>query len=304
MKIFILDTPSLLQPEKQVHLYPVHNKDYGVEQDFHTWLKKQKNILTDDPAEADWQYLPVYWTRWHINHHFAANGEGLAELQAEVNKILIDDSKTFTITQYDGGTLINTGKATVFTGARTINAGIDIPILCTAHRKPPVPVKKKYLASFNGSFDTHPIRVEMEKRYKNNPDVLVGGTLPTRFYKRWLWAKSYNLNTMASYVALCPRGTSCNSFRFFEALQFGVAPCLIGDQDVRPFKKFIPWDEFSYYVADVDELDALLKNLDKKEALKKGKKAREYWKKDLYYQDWCKYVLKELEDMEKGGGDK
>jgi len=106
---------------------------------------------------------------------------------------------------------------------------------------------------------------------------------------------------MASYVALCPRGTSCNSFRFFEALQFGVAPCLIGDQDVRPFKKFIHWEEFSYYVADVDELEILLKNLDKKEALKKGKKAREYWKKELYYQDWCKYVIKELEFIDEVG---
>ena len=124
MKIFILDTPAILQPEKQVHMYPVHNKDYGVEQDFHTWLKKQKNILTNDAAEADWHYLPVYWTRWHINHHFAANGEGLAELQAEVDKIMIDGGKTFTITQYDGGTLVDTGKAMeVFTGARTVNQG-------------------------------------------------------------------------------------------------------------------------------------------------------------------------------------
>jgi hypothetical protein len=143
------------------------------------------------------------------------------------------------------------------------------------------------------------MRIAMKQRFENNPEVIVGGTLPTRFYKRWFWAKSYNLNTMASYVALCPRGTSCSSFRFFEALQFGVAPCLIGDQDVRPFKKFIPWDEISYYARDVDELDALLKNLDKAEALKKGKKARGYWKNELYYQDWCKYVLMELENVKK-----
>jgi hypothetical protein len=271
MKIFILNTPRILQPEQQVHLYPVHNKDYGVEQDFHIWLKKQKNLLTDVAAEADWHYLPVYWTRWHINHHFAANGEGLAELQARVDQVMLDTIKTFTITQFDGGTLVNTGKCVVFTAARTNNPGIDIPILCSTHRTPPFMVKKKYLGTFNGSFDTHPIRIEMKKRFENNPEVIVGGTLPTRFYKRWFWAKSYNLNTMASYVALCPRGTSCNSFRFFEALQFGVAPCLIGDRDVRPFKKFIPWDEFSYYVANIDELEELLKNLNKKKPLTKEK---------------------------------
>jgi len=299
MKIFILDPPPVFQPKTQSFQYPGHNKDYGIEQDFLIWLKNQKNLVTQDPQAADWHYLPVYWTRWHINHGFAEHGEGLAELQAGVDDVLIDDSKTFTITQFDGGILIKGGKITVFTAARTINDGIDIPILCSPHRKPPIPPKRKYLASFNGSFTTHPIRIEMEQRFKMNPEILIQGGLPTRFYKRWFWAKSFNLNTMASYVALCPRGTSCSSFRFFEAMQLGTAPCLIGDADVRPFKKFIPWDEFSYYAATVDELESLLNNLDKKEAIKKGKKAYQYWKNELYYQKWCKYVIKELEEIGK-----
>jgi hypothetical protein len=295
MKIYILNVPALLQPKMQIHQYPVHNKDYGIEQDFDAWISKQNDLLTDDPSAADWHYLPVYWTRWHINHKFAANREGLAELQQEVDRLMIDDKKTFTITQFDGGTLIDNGKGTVFTAARTTNTGIDIPILCSPHRKPLLPVKKKYLGTFNGSFDTHPIRIEMEKRFRNNPDVLIQGGLPTRFYKRWLWAKNFNLRTMESYVALSPRGTSCNSFRFFEAMQLGTAPCLVGDVDVRPFKKFIPWHEISYYVSTVDELENLLANLDKKEAIEKGKKAFKYWKNELFYQKWCKYVIKELE---------
>ncbi len=297
MKIYILEVPQKFQPKKQAFRYPSHNKDYGIEQDFNSWLKKQKHVLVSDPAEADWHYLPVYWTRWHINHNFAENGEGLDELTREVDKVIIDDAKTFTVTQFDGGTLVNTGNAVVFTGARTINPGIDIPILCSPHKKPPVPVKKLFTASFNGSFTTHPLRIEMKKRFEGNPEVLIEGGVPTRFLKRLLWAKNYNLNTMASYIALCPRGTSCNSFRFFEAMQFGVAPCLIGDQDVRPFKKFIPWDEMSYYVSSVDDLEDLLKNIDKKEAIEKGKKAYQYWKNELYYQKWCKYVLMELNDI-------
>ena len=298
MKIFILDIPALLQPDKQSFQYPSHNKDYGIEQDFFIWIKKQGHLLTTNPNEADWHYLPVYWTRWHINHQFGEDMESLNLLKEEVGKCILDDAKTFTITQFDGGTLLNLGKTIEFTAARTTNNGIDIPILCSPHRKPPIPVKKKYLGSFNGSFNTHPIRVEMQKKYAGNTDTLVQGNLPTRFYKRWFWAKNYNLNTMASYIALCPRGTSCNSFRFFEAMQFGVAPCLIGDRDVRPFKKFIPWDEISYYVPSVDELDNLLHTLDKKEALEKGKKAYQYWKNELHYQHWCKYVIKELNKIE------
>lgn len=295
MKIHILKVPALLQPQSQAIKYPAHNKDYGVEQDFEIWLNKQKNTLTNNPAEADWHYLPVYWTRWHINHSFGTDEAALAHLQAEVDRVLIDDTKTFTITQFDGGTLLNLGKTVAFTAARTINKGIDIPILCSPHRKPPVPLKKKYLATFNGMFGTHPIRGEMAEKYRNSSDVLVGGGLPTRFYKRWFWGKSFNVRTMQSYIALSPRGTSCNSFRFFEAMQLGTAPCLIGDVDVRPFKNFIPWDEISYYAATIDELDHLLKNLDKDQAIEKGKKAFQYWKNELYYQKWCKYVLKELD---------
>jgi hypothetical protein len=297
MKIYIIPVPALLQPEKQALRYPGHNKDYDLEQDFYIWLKKQKNITTQNPMEANWHYLPVYFTRWHINHNFAALGEGLDQLQQEVDKIIIDDKKTFTIALFDGGTLINVGKTVVFNGARTTNSCIDIPLICSPHLKPILPVKKKYLASFNGSFTTHPIRLEMQKRFETNPEVLVKGGVPTRFYKRWFWGKNFNLNIMASYVALCPRGTSCSSFRFFEAMQLGVAPCLIGDVDVRPFKSFIPWEEISYYASTIDELVDLLLNIDKREAITKSKKAYQYWKNELYYQKWCKYVIKELEQI-------
>ena len=297
MKIFILNMPELLQPATQNLNYPPHNKRYDAEQDFLIWLKKQKNLITENHLEADWHYLPVYWTRWHINHNFEANGEGLPQLQEEVNKIIIDDKKTFTIALFDGGTLINAGKTIEFIGARTVNPGIDVPLICSPHRTPPIPVRKKYIASFNGSLDTHSMRLEMAEKLRDIPGVIIGGSLPTRFYKRWLWAKNYNLNTMASYIALSPRGTSCNSFRFFEAMQLGTAPCLISDVDARPFKKFIPWDEMSYYASTVDELCDLLKNLDKREAIKKGKTASKYWKNELNYQKWCKYVLMELENI-------
>jgi hypothetical protein len=282
LKIYILPVASIVKPLSQPYAYPSHNEDYGVEQDFLIWLEKQSHLLTNNPTEADWHYLPVYWTRWHLNHNFAANGEGIVELQHYVDQVLLDDAKTFTITQFDGGTLLKLGKTLEFTAARTINQGIDIPILCSPHKKPIFPIAKKYKGSFNGSFSTHPIRQEMKIAFEEDPNLKIGGNLPTRFYKRWLLGKQFNLNTLASYIALCPRGTSCNSFRFFEAMQLGVAPCLIGDQDVRPFQKFIDWDSMSYYVSTVEELKQLLKNLNQKEALEKSKKAYQFWEKELF----------------------
>jgi len=297
MKIYIISVPIELQPVSQSLIYPTHNKDYGVEQDFLIWLKRNSNSLTKDPNEADWHYLPIFWTRWHINHNFAENGEGLSELRSLAKDMIIDSEKTFTITQFDGGTLIDIGKAIQFTAAKTINEGIDIPILCSLHKSPLFSVKKKFLGSFNGSFDTHLIRTEMFDHFAHNPLFNIGNGLPTRFYKRLIQGKQFNLNILASYVALCPRGTSANSFRFFEAMQLGVAPCLVGDIDVRPFKKFINWNEISYYASDITQLDVLLKNIDKSEAIRKGKMAKKIFFRDLYYQKWCKYVLLELKDI-------
>lgn len=297
MKVYILPIEKSLQPLNQNLLYPNHNRDYGVEQDFLKWLNTHAYLTTNNPDEADWHYLPVFWTRWHINHNFAANGEGLRELQAFVGQAIINSEKTFTITQFDGGTLIDLGETIEFTAAKTTNNGIDIPILCSLHKMPLFPVRKKFIASFNGSFDTHQIREEIRTRFTDDRSVNIAGNLTTRFYKRWLQGKQFNLNILASYVALCPRGTSANSFRFFEAMQFGVAPCLIGDIDVRPFQKFINWNEMSYYVANVDELVFLLSNLNKRDALKKGGIAKSFFRKELYYQKWCSYVIKELTEL-------
>jgi hypothetical protein len=297
LKIYVLPVHHLLQPPPQSFLYPSHNIDYGVEQDFLIWLNKNPALLTTDVNEANWHYLPVFWTRWHINHDFADQGSGLSELKSLLTSTLVDDQKTFTITQFDGGTLIDLGKTVTFTAARTINDGIDIPILCELHQQPLFKIRKKFLASFNGSKETHPLRAEIFERFKGNSSINLGGNLPTRFLKRWIQGKQFNLNILASYISLCPRGTSANSFRFFESMQLGIAPCLIGDIDARPFKKFINWDEISYYVTNVDELEDLLKNFDKNEAIKKGKAAKHFFKSQLFYQKWCKYVIKELNEF-------
>lgn len=297
MKIYILPVPQVLQPATQPFPYPPHNADYGVEQDFLIWLEKQPHLLTQNPESADWHYLPVFWTRWYLNHNFAIDESVKEELQSGVTQSLLRNDRVFTICQYDGGPAINAGNMVSFLAARTApGQGIDIPILCTPHRVSPFPPAKKYKASFNGEFATYPVRKEMADRLQSRPDVHIHGYLPTRFYLRWLGFKSYNRRIRESYIALAPRGTSMNSFRLFEAMQMGVAPCLIGDEDARPFRKFIDWDKVSYYAPDVDTLEKIIDTLNPEEALQKGKAARKLFYSDLFYQKWCKYVIMELQD--------
>ena len=266
--------------------YPPHNKDYGVEQDFYEFIRKNNIYVTDSLRSADWHYLPVYWTRWHLNHNYAK--DGLDELQKAVDKCIINSKKTFTICQYDDGPVVNLGKTLLFLSSRQkkIN-GTDIPLLCSCHRKPFFGWRKKYLASFVGRLHTYPIRTKMvEKIYKRKDIFIYDGNKGSSFFVRKI---------LESYIALCPRGYGGSSFRFFEAMQLGVVPYLIGDIDTRPFKKFIRWDNISLFSSSSCNLNRTLDSLSKNNLVIMGKQAEKEYQEKLDYQKWCKLVLKELE---------
>src|SRR3954469_9546089 len=99
MKFHVLQVDPALQPASQPFTYPDHNPDYGVEQDFVSWLARHPEHRTDEARNADWHVLPVFWTRWHLNHDYGRTG--VDELQRLVDQAIIDDERTFTVCQYD-----------------------------------------------------------------------------------------------------------------------------------------------------------------------------------------------------------
>jgi len=289
MKIYILPINKQFQPQSQPLQYPPHNEDFGVEQDFHKYILKHKELLTQNPDEADWHYLPIYWNRWHISHDFALTG--LAELQQEASRCILDDTKTFTICQYAAGPSVNIGEIVVFLSSRNTEKGIDIPLLCSPHKIPSIKPSKRYLASFNGIIVRHPLRREMAEQLKGQDDISIGGTIETKLFVKKI---------MESYIALCPRGYGGGSYRFFEAMQLGVVPFLISDIDTRPFKRFIDWDEIAFFSSALSEVQdklASLRKSDKSYLLSMGKRAFICWRDHLNYQKWCPYVIKELEEI-------
>lgn len=287
MKIYILPVGEEFQPVSQPFRYPAHNKDYGVEQDFHEYLLKHKELTVQEPTEADWHYLPIYWTRYHLNHDFGKSG--LGPLKQEIHKCLIDDNKTFTICQNARGPLVNLGGTTLFLASRQTDQGISIPLVCSPHRVPLFKQSKRYLASFIGLLSTHTIRQEMAEYLKNRDDVFIyDGNKGSRFFVKKI---------LDAYIALCPRGVGGSSFRFFEAMQLGVVPFLIGDIDTRPFKKYINWDKVSFFSTSVSDLNDTLDSLRKSDLLSMGKRAAKLWSEELTYQKWCHYVIRELEEI-------
>lgn len=306
MKIYILPIDKKFQPDAQAYKYPQHNDDFGVEQDFLEYLLENKYLLTNDYKEADWHYLPVFWTRWHVNHNYAKNG--VNELQNAVNEVMLDDQKTFTICQYDDGPMVNLNGAKIFLSSRMTGSGLDIPLLSSLHKKNFSEIKKKYLASFIGNLESHIIRGKMAKALKNRKDIFVFDSHKKR---NFLWQKllqAYILlffgdrskffvkKTLQSYVSLCPRGYGGSSFRFFEAMQLGIVPFLIGDIDTRPFKDLINWDEISFYTNNTDKIIDIITSAKNDNLVQMGKKAQKIYQKKLNYKKWCSFVIKELEN--------
>lgn len=285
MKIFVLPLSERFQPNKQPFKYPSHNPDFGVEQDFHSFILSRPEIVATSAKTADWHYLPIYWTRWHLNNNFGQFG--LSELQHEVDRVILNSARTFTVCQYDDGPLADLGTSTILLSSRKSKKGIDVPLLCASHRKLFFRAKKKYLASFVGRLSTHPVRQEMYDTLKTREDVYIhDGQRRRSFYVRKI---------LESFVALCPRGYGGSSFRFFEAMQLGVVPCLIGDLDTRPFKQQIDWDEVSLWSSSILDLGDLLDSVNPAKLVAMGARAETIYKDKLRYQKWCSYAIKELE---------
>ncbi len=281
----MLELPAELRPQRQPFRYPAHNRDYGVEQDFLDWLAAGgAGPLEPSPRNADWHYLGVYWTRWHLNHDYGRTGR--EDLQAKVDASLIDRARTFTVCQYDDGPGADLPGVKVWLASRRGPDGRDAPLLASPHRLPWMRPRKRWKASFMGRLSTHPMRSEMARALEGRPDVrVVDGDFGERAFVRL---------TLASRMALSPRGYGGSSFRFFEAMRLGVVPCLVGDVDTRPFRAHVDWNACSFYLRDPAGLPALLDSVDDDQLERMGRLAATVMKENLDFGRWEPLLLAEL----------
>ena len=142
-----------------------------------------------------------------------------------------------------------------------------------------------------GRIETHPIRKELLKAAKGKKNFWV-----LRGHWR-LGEKLFVYSIEKSYACLCPRGNGGGSFRFYEAMQMGVVPVHIGDNDVRPFKKYIDWNKCSFYFEDPYVAIQSLEKCSIEKLVEMGKRASEFYRDYFSNDNWCKFVVKELEDV-------
>ena len=285
ISIWRIPTPEFLRPMESPFRYPSYSKDWGVEQDFDQFICKS-SFIAADPKSASHHYLPIYWTRYWLLNSYATFGKN--ELESYIKSISIDESKLFTVCQYDDGPLceLRFGKGLFLASRKNPSIGIDIPLLASRIPTLPYRPKKRYLMSFAGRFDTHPIREELRKQCTNNIDIFVS--------TKRLHVLAYARLLQQSYVALCPRGYGGSSFRFFEAMQLGVVPCLIGDIDTRPFKEEIDWAAVSFYFQDPKEAITAIQSIEKSELARMGRLAKRIYESKLCFPNWNWSVLNKL----------
>lgn len=275
----------MFKPPKSPFRYPSYSQDWGVEQDFYKFLNSS-DLLTNDLDEASHIFLPIYWTRYWLQNDYGKNGH--FALNKFLNELDFDKNKIFTVCQYDDGPLVDFefGKGLYLSSRKTLDVGKDIPLLATSLPRYGIRKKKKHLMSFAGRFDTHPIRMDLRDVCANRTSVfLANQNLNTRRFTSLLHQ---------SLVILCPRGYGGSSFRFYEAMQVGSVPCLIGDIDTRPFKSQIQWDKISFYFKTPFEAIAFIETLDSRVLETMADAAGDVYHQLLKFGKWNQLLINDL----------
>jgi hypothetical protein len=203
-------------------------------------------------------FIPVSWTTCYIEN------QNLLLLQEKL--LSLDKVKNyFVVSQHDDAIREYLPPNTIKFCAGGNSGGTPLPLVCSSvpyyyiskYRK----VDKNIFCSFVGSI-THPIRKQMVEILKDD----------TNYYLKYgTWNNNLGLNDFENFAditgrskyTLCPRGYGKNSFRMYEAMQFGSVPVYIYDDDWRPFKNLVDWDSFciSIHVSKLPELKNILENI-------------------------------------------
>lgn len=261
--------PKLISP-----IYPpYHTEEYLEEYFFKRW--NEENIQTDR------EYIDIFWTNIFCNSMFA--GQKYQNIQSELNSSLKKDGKYFTICQFDDGPLESFPEDTLIFSAGGNREGeniIPIPLICSPIPNELISNKEKTIfASFVGSRNTHPIRMDMCKHLSNLDDYHISAdswspTVPIDSFKHFVEI------TCSSKYSLAPRGYGKQSFRLYEILQLGSVPVYISDEHYLPWSDELDWNDFCVPVNEdeIEDTDTILKSIDDVEynkLLENGKKVYE-----------------------------
>jgi hypothetical protein len=117
MKIYLLpiDYPNISIKKK---VFPQHSNGYNIETGFLNFLHQNPYLLTKNPDEADWHYLPIMWSFWQLSNNYGKDNREV--MQNYLNEVILDDKKTFTISEADNEPGFEIGDTKVFSANQII----------------------------------------------------------------------------------------------------------------------------------------------------------------------------------------
>jgi len=268
---------------------PYHTGKYLEEYFFKRW--NEENVQTDR------QYIDVFWTNNFCNSMFA--GQQYENVQEQLDSVLSSNGKYFTVSQFDDGPFEKFPEDTLIFSAGGNREGdniIPIPLICGSIPKELIPNKEKtILASFVGSRDTHPIRMDMCNHLsgKEGYEISAGNwstTVPMDNFKKFLDI------TCSSKFGLAPRGYGKSSFRMYEILQLGTVPVYISDVHYLPWTDELDWNDFCVPVNEdeIEDIDTILKSIDDVEYNKLLENGRKVYEEYFALEGMFKNIVKRI----------
>lgn len=115
---------------------------------------------------------------------------------------------------------------------------------------------RKYLASFMGNIQIHPIRDQLQSIMSGRSDVIIR----QGEYRNEEDMKAFEKLMRETTFALCPRGYGTTSFRLTEAMEFGCIPVYISDVFSIPFPDQIKQSDYCLLVTP-SEISGLYEKL-------------------------------------------
>jgi len=247
-----------LRPKSITPTYPPYHTGPYLEEYFFKRFNEENNQLSG-------QYIDIFWTNIFCNSMFA--GQQYQNIQQQLDNILDSNGKYFTVSQFDDGPFEEFPNDTLIFSAGGNREGdniIPIPLICSSIPKELIPNKEKTIfASFVGSRNTHPIRMDMCKHLsgKEGYEISAGNwstEVPMNNFKKFLDI------TCSSKFGLAPRGYGRSSFRLYEILQLGTVPVYISDIHYLPWTDELDWNDFCVPINEdeIEDIDTILKSID------------------------------------------
>jgi hypothetical protein len=279
-----------LRPSSISPIYPpYHTGEYLEEYFFKRWNQEK--------TETDRQYIDVFWTNNFCNSMFA--GQQYHNIQEELDSILNKNGKYFTVSQFDDGPFENFPEDTLIFSAGGNREGdniVPIPLICSSIPKEWIPNKEKTIfASFIGSRNTHPIRMDMCNHLSGKEGYKISAgnwstSVPIDNFKRFIDI------TCSSKFGLAPRGYGKSSFRLYEILQLGTVPVYISDVHYLPWTDELDWNDFCVPVNEdeIGDIDAILKSINDVEYNKLLENGRKVYEEYFALEGMFKNIIKRI----------